>query len=62
MQRHWKVGRRIKRLEILSWFEKEGKDMKKREEPIQKEEETTGERRHSREKPPPYAEHQGLQT
>lgn len=32
-------GKRIKWLEVLSWFEEEGKGMMKREEAIQKEEE-----------------------
>ncbi|KAK2848173.1 hypothetical protein Q7C36_009855 [Tachysurus vachellii] len=78
MLRHWKVGKeddktrgkRIKRLEILSWFEEEGKEIERREEAIQKviqKEEEEEKRRQegdgcSEEKPPPYATHHGLQT
>ncbi|KAK2861062.1 hypothetical protein Q7C36_005228 [Tachysurus vachellii] len=78
MLRHWKVGKeddktrgkRIKRLEILSWFEEEGKEIERREEEIQKviqKEEEEEKRRQegdgcSEEKPPPYTTHRGLQT
>ncbi|KAK2855058.1 hypothetical protein Q7C36_006927 [Tachysurus vachellii] len=78
MLRHWKVGKEddktrvksIKRLEILSWFEEEGKEIERREEAIQKviqKEEEEEKRRQegdgcSEEKPPPYATHHGQQT
>lgn len=44
MMRHWKVGKndyktrgkRVKKLAVLSWFEEEGKELRKREEALKK--------------------------